>query len=107
MADAKKPNRLPKDFDQMNPNIEITNPGGAEDVGAGIPLDREYPKHVHKFSGVGLPFEYVVVHDAQSEAAAKRKGFGSVRDANAAHRDAVAALEDDAAKPKKPAKVVN
>lgn len=83
--EAPKQNRLPKDFNAQNPNdIEITDPPGAERQAEGLPIDREYPKHLHKFVSHGMPYEYVVVDDAAGEKDARADGF---QDAHAVDAD--------------------
>lgn len=107
-AESKKPNRLPKDFNHMKPDdIEITDPDRAENEAAGIPVDREYPKHLHKFAGHGLMHDYVEVTSAKAEALARREGYMSPQEANAvgkklAAKDAAPASAPKTPKAKKP-----
>lgn len=100
-AEPKKPNRLPKDFNQMKPDdLQITNPERAEAEAAGLPIDVEYPKHLHKVSIPGQAYEHIEVVDAKDEAAKRREGWSSVHELNAAQRKADA----DVPKAPKPAK---
>lgn len=81
MAEKK---RLPKDFNQMKPDdVEITDPERAAREAAGIPVDREYPKHLHKFVAPGQPHDYVEVADAKAEASKRREGWMSPQEAAA------------------------
>lgn len=81
---AKKPNRLPKDFDQNKvSDVEITDPDLAARLAGGELVDREYPKHVHKYAGPNQMHEYIVVNSADEEAQAKRDGYGPAHDAEA------------------------
>lgn len=83
-TEPKKPNRLPKDFNHMKPDdLEITDPDRAANEAEGIPVDREYPKHLHKFAGHGLMHDYVEVTDKKSEAKARGEGYMSPQEANA------------------------
>jgi hypothetical protein len=98
VAEIKQPKRRPKDFNYTNvTDLAITDPENEGKV-----LDREYPKHVHKFDEELNELVYESVGNPSEEAAAKRRGFGSAQDAHAAYK---AANEVKAPAPKKGAKV--
>lgn len=91
MAKAKV--RQPKDFNHMDvKDRSITDPDGFAQQEAGVPLNTEYPKHLHKFAGINLPHEFVEVQDAADEADKRRQGWMSAKDADAVGHKAQAKL---------------
>lgn len=92
MAKAKA--RQPKDFNHMEVrDRSITDPDGFAQQEAGVPLDIEYPKHLHKFSGLNQPHEFVVVTNAAEEKAQRAAGWMSAKEADAVGLKAQAKLE--------------
>lgn len=97
---AKTPTRLPIDFNAQKPdNLLITDPERAERESAGIPTDREYPKHVHKFAGHGQIHEYKEVKNAKEESDARKDGWGTPGEATA-HGHKLKAAESGEKAPK-------
>lgn len=93
---AKTPARQPIDFNQLEVGARhkvITDPDNEAKIASGQAVSTEYPKHLHRFSGIGQAHEYVEVLDAKGEAAAERDGFGTAQEADAEHRAAVEATK--------------
>lgn len=100
-APKEKP-RQTKDFNHMDlkpSDKDITDPDKIQ-IEGGV----EYPKHLHRFSGLGNPHEFVEVNDAHEEAEQREEGFGSAQEADEEARQAKLDAEPPALKAKKAAR---
>lgn len=80
---SKTQPRQPKDFNHMDvKDRSITDPDGFAQQEAGVPVDTEYPKHLHKFSGLGQPHEFVEVKNAAEEKLQRAAGWMGAKDAD-------------------------
>lgn len=88
--------RRPKDFDQLNPPKDITNPAGS--------TNPQYPAHVHRVNAEGVyALDYVAVQNDDERAARAAEGYHASPDAAIA---AYAAEKAAASKGKKADKAV-
>lgn len=100
---AHEAKRRAKDFNytKVGPeDLDISDPEAAEAQAAGVPVDREYPKHLHKAAGQGSAHEWIEVTDATEEAQARAHGWKSAQECDADNHKAAAAAK----KAEKPAK---